>query len=316
MTSIYDWSLNAPANANADALIDWAEGQPPSSVNNSARAMMQRIREYIADTSGEVTVSGAANNINVLGKIPLTKYQNGVRLRFTATQTNTKKTVLNYNNVGEKTIFKTAYSGICALSGGEIVAGGIYDVVYRAELANSAGGWLLLNPTVSKLYQTGMIAAFAMPVAPAGWLECDGRSLDRKEYEDLFKAIGTIWGEGAGKNSFSLPDLRGQFVRGWDHGRGKDEDKARPFASAQETANMHHTHIGTCEAAGQHSHNFSHVDIFDGNGGVRWGDNRRTQDTHCATSSDGLHSHKVTISGTGGMESRPVNVALLYAIKI
>ncbi|WP_315957486.1 hypothetical protein, partial [Bacillus sp. IG2] len=44
MSSIYDWSLQAANNANSDDNINWAEGQPPSSVNNSARAMMQRIK--------------------------------------------------------------------------------------------------------------------------------------------------------------------------------------------------------------------------------------------------------------------------------
>ncbi|EYS91668.1 hypothetical protein X471_00745 [Bartonella bacilliformis str. Heidi Mejia] len=54
MSSIYDWSLQAPENANADEIINWAEGQPPSSVNDSARAMMQRIREYVSDHGGAI----------------------------------------------------------------------------------------------------------------------------------------------------------------------------------------------------------------------------------------------------------------------
>ena len=39
------WSLNPDDNATADDRINWQEGQMPSSVNNSARAMMMRIRE-------------------------------------------------------------------------------------------------------------------------------------------------------------------------------------------------------------------------------------------------------------------------------
>ncbi|MDD9333366.1 MAG: phage tail protein, partial [Bartonella sp.] len=48
MSSIYDWSLVAAENARADEIINWAEGQPPSSVNDSARAMMQRVKEYLS----------------------------------------------------------------------------------------------------------------------------------------------------------------------------------------------------------------------------------------------------------------------------
>ncbi|ABM45631.1 hypothetical protein H704_00208 [Bartonella bacilliformis Peru38] len=54
MSSIYDWSLQAPKNANADEIINWAEGQPPSSVNDSACAVMQRIREYLPDHGGSI----------------------------------------------------------------------------------------------------------------------------------------------------------------------------------------------------------------------------------------------------------------------
>jgi hypothetical protein len=44
MSSIYDWSTSSASNANADGDINWAEGQAPSTVNNSARVMMQRIK--------------------------------------------------------------------------------------------------------------------------------------------------------------------------------------------------------------------------------------------------------------------------------
>ncbi len=52
MSSIYDWSIIASENAYVDESINWAEGQPPSSVNDSARAMMQRIKEYLLDNGG------------------------------------------------------------------------------------------------------------------------------------------------------------------------------------------------------------------------------------------------------------------------
>ncbi|SPU27737.1 Uncharacterised protein [Candidatus Bartonella washoeensis] len=54
MSTIYDWSLRASENTHADDLVDWSEGQLPSTVNNSARGMMQRVREYLADTGGAI----------------------------------------------------------------------------------------------------------------------------------------------------------------------------------------------------------------------------------------------------------------------
>ncbi|EJF78324.1 hypothetical protein ME7_00315 [Bartonella birtlesii LL-WM9] len=43
MFNIYDWSLKACENAHSDSIINWAEGQPPSSINDSAQAMMQYV---------------------------------------------------------------------------------------------------------------------------------------------------------------------------------------------------------------------------------------------------------------------------------
>ncbi len=54
MSSIYDWSIIASENAYADESINWSEGQPPSTVNDSARAMMQRIKEYLLDNGGGI----------------------------------------------------------------------------------------------------------------------------------------------------------------------------------------------------------------------------------------------------------------------
>ena len=56
-----------------------------------------------------------------------------------------------------------------------------------------------------------------------GWFFCNGASLDRKEYKDLFDVIGVAFGE-PDPNTFNLPDLRGRFVRGVDHGAGNDPD--------------------------------------------------------------------------------------------
>ena len=77
----------------------------------------------------------------------------------------------------------------------------------------------------------GMVAYFAMKDAPAGWLVADGRTLQYKDYPALAAALGKFYG-GDGVTTFTLPDLCGEFLRGWDSkGAGKDPD--RTFGSWQ-----------------------------------------------------------------------------------
>lgn len=80
----------------------------------------------------------------------------------------------------------------------------------------------------------GMVAFFAMNTAPSGWLDADGSAVSRATYAALFAAIGTTFGVGDGSTTFNLPDMRGEFPRGWDDGRGVDS--ARAFGSAQSFA--------------------------------------------------------------------------------
>jgi len=75
------------------------------------------------------------------------------------------------------------------------------------------------------------IAFVARSTAPAGWLKANGAAVSRTTYAPLFDAIGTTFGAGNGTTTFNLPDLRGEFPRGWDDGRGIDTGRA--FGSAQ-----------------------------------------------------------------------------------
>ena len=69
----------------------------------------------------------------------------------------------------------------------------------------------------------GTVAFFARSSAPTGWLKCNGAAVSRTDYEDLFDSIGTTYGSGDGSTTFNLPDLRGEFLRCWDDGRGIDK---------------------------------------------------------------------------------------------
>ncbi len=77
----------------------------------------------------------------------------------------------------------------------------------------------------------GCVVAFAMNAPPTGWLAANGQAISRNIYSRLFSRIGTTYGSGDGVSTFNLPDLRGEFIRGWDAGRGVDA--GRLFGSWQ-----------------------------------------------------------------------------------
>lgn len=77
----------------------------------------------------------------------------------------------------------------------------------------------------------GAVMAFAGSTCPSGWLSASGGTISRTTYADLFSYVGTTHGAGNGSTTFGLPDLRGEFVRGWDNGRGVDSGRA--FGSSQ-----------------------------------------------------------------------------------
>lgn len=68
----------------------------------------------------------------------------------------------------------------------------------------------------------GQIIWLSGDTAPAGTLKANGAAVSRTVYANLFAAEGTRYGVGNGTTTFNLPDMRGEFPRGWDDGRGVD----------------------------------------------------------------------------------------------
>lgn len=140
----------------------------------------------------------------------------------------------------------------------------------------------------------GKIAPFAQSAVPAGWLACNGASVATATYPALFAAIGYTYG-GAGA-SFSLPDLRGEFLRGADGGRGVDA--GRTVGSWQYAEIVEHSHAiyGQDNSATPTGSAASEVANIENPGAPGALFNRYTQTV-------------------GGSETRPRNVAVLYCIK-
>ncbi|MBT8410691.1 MAG: tail fiber protein [Octadecabacter sp.] len=151
----------------------------------------------------------------------------------------------------------------------------------------------------------GAVQMFARQTAPTGWLKCDGLEVSRATYATLFAAIGTTFGPGNGSTTFNLPDLRGEFVRGWDDGRGIDP--ARAFGSFQSDA------IRNIEGSAGFFNSLAGT-IFSGamfeKSSVATLDSNDGGDTAYETGFD------ASLVVPTADENRPRNVALLYCIKV
>jgi prepilin-type N-terminal cleavage/methylation domain-containing protein len=64
---------------------------------------------------------------------------------------------------------------------------------------------------------TGSVMAWTTTQMPDGWLVCDGSTVSRVTYSELFELIGTTFGAGDGSTTFHLPDLRGRAIVGADN---------------------------------------------------------------------------------------------------
>ena len=148
----------------------------------------------------------------------------------------------------------------------------------------------------------GMVAYFARNTAPSGWLKANGAAVSRTTYAALFAAIGTTYGAGDGSTTFNLPDLRAEFIRGWDDGRGVDSGRA--FGSAQADAMQGHGHENTSFRAGSTGGTGEYL----GANNVPGGETRTGRIT--TPVSDGTNGTPRTAS-----ETRPRNIALLACIK-
>ena len=115
-------------------------------------------------------------------------------------------------------------------------------VLEANRVADSGGATLTVPP--------GTLIFHCANSAPSGFLKANGAALNTTTYAALFAAIGyTFGGSGA---SFNVPDMRGEFPRGWDDARGVDS--GRVFGAFQggllpsHTHTMAHTHTGPSHA--------------------------------------------------------------------
>lgn len=167
--------------------------------------------------------------------------------------------------------------------------------------ANTPASYDRLSLAIAALAsgRPGDVKISAASAVQTGWLECNGSVKVRATYAALFAAIGTSYNTGGEAGTdFRLPDLRGEFVRGWDNGRGADAGRA--IGSSQADQFKTHSHLFSSDD--QAAANFTLVtnrNVGNNNDNINGGDYRTNTDA----------------ASPGGTETRPRNVAMMYVIK-
>src|SRR5215813_2312513 len=98
--NIYTWSTTAATNASADADINWAEGQLPGTVNDSARAVMAGVAGFVKDNNATISTTGSANAYAATSSNTIAALATGLRFVFKASFGNTGAATLNLTPQG------------------------------------------------------------------------------------------------------------------------------------------------------------------------------------------------------------------------
>jgi microcystin-dependent protein len=221
---------------------------------------------------------------------------------------------------------------IVRLAAAGLVVAGSIAAAYASGVATWTSGQLLTSATLNANFaavQTppGTIAAYVGTAAPSGWLLCDGTLLNGTDpqYAALYAVIANTFGGTPSAASFNVPDLRGRFLRGWDHGAGNDPDAtARSLiatggsqgdlpGSLEGDSFKAHTHAINDPG---HTHAMS-VAFTCGTGNWTYGGNNwdcevTNSQTNIATTS----TTGITIQSNGANETRPANVSVNFIIKL
>jgi microcystin-dependent protein len=186
----------------------------------------------------------------------------------------------------------------------------IVDLKFNEPADNSVTPPKITNAAKNEITPIGTVSAFAGASAPDKYLICNGTAISRTTYSDLYAVLGDVYGNGDGSTTFNLPDLRGEFIRGLDGGRGVDASRTLGSSQDDTTRRPRNTSL-TTNTTGNHTH-VREAFASAGDGGT----SRLVPSgvgTDRSTESAGDHNHSIT--GGGDAETRPRNIALNYIIK-
>ncbi len=207
------------------------------------------------------------------------------------------------------------------------------------DVLQSDGSGNLSFTALPQAVPTGSVHMMATTTAPSGYLKCNGTAISRTTYAALFAIIGTTHGAGDGSSTFNVPDLRGEFVRGWDDSRGVDS--GRNFGTSQSDNNKQHNHsasstitdpghfhyvVSTTSISGSSNRlgDKAGQDVRFSTAGFVGNDSRQDYVAGSVTNSANTGrsevkttgiSASVTVANSAAGEARPRNVAMMYVIK-
>ncbi|AWM02528.1 phage tail protein [Bradyrhizobium amphicarpaeae] len=211
--TLYKWSQTASADATADSTINWAEGQSPSSVNDSARGMMAAIAKYRDDVAGAIVSSGTstAYAVNTYQVFQSLSQLNGQVIAFTPHTTNGATVTINVDSLGAKPLRAAPSTDLPV---GVLIQGTPYVALYNhADQAFYLQG-LFGNPYNIPI--GGSIDFWGTAAPNSSFALMYGQAISRTTYSALFALVGTIYGTGDGSTTFNIPDLRGRIAAGKD----------------------------------------------------------------------------------------------------
>ena len=208
--SFFKWSKTASNNATADATINWAEGQAPSTVNDSARAMMAAAAKYRDDVAGIIPTGGTSTAYALTSNQGFDSLANisGKMVALIPHATNGATVTLNVDGLGAKAL-RSAPS--VELPAGVLIQGTPYCAVYN----NSTTEWILQGFWGANDYSIPLgagVSYFGTSAPNSKFAFPSGQAISRSTYAALFALIGTTYGSGDGSTTFNLPGVGGRLL--------------------------------------------------------------------------------------------------------
>jgi len=204
---LYLWSQTPGTNASADPTINFAEGQAPSSINDSARALMTSVAKWRDDIVGAIVTGGTSTNYTLTSYsvFDTLAHMNGQMIAFTPHTANGATVTLNVDGLGAKPL---RVSPNVELQSNVLIQGTPYVATY-----NNSDGAFYLHNLASNTYGVPLGAGmdFWLPTAPSSAFAFPtGQAISRTTYATLFAVMGTTYGTGDGSTTFNLPDKTGR----------------------------------------------------------------------------------------------------------
>jgi microcystin-dependent protein len=249
--AFWQWSKTSSNNGNSDPSISWVEGMPPSVVNDSGRAMMARLAEQFADTSGALVTSGGPTAYTVTTNQGFPSPPNdGQVLGVT----------FNISSSGAPTLAVDGGSAAPLLnapgSPASVAASVPYILLYNA----ASTSWLIRGSSGGGGIPLGGVVAYTGTVVPnASYVFASGQCISTTTYATYWVLVGSPAPGSCTAGNFAVVDLRGRSLAGLDTMPGSAAAGRLTAAAAGCGTAM--TVVGTACANGSEGHALTVAEI-------------------------------------------------------